>query len=55
MQSGARTMRQQGFGGFNGMRGINDRPQTSYLANSVSSLKPSIITLPFKDSSKSST
>ena len=37
MQSGARTMRQQGFGGFNGMRGINDRPQTSYLANSVSS------------------
>ena len=37
MQSGVRTMRQQSFGGFNGMRGINDRPKTSYLANSVSS------------------
>ena len=39
MLSGARTVRQQGFGSFNGMgmRGISDRPQTSYLANSVNS------------------
>ena len=39
MQSGARTVRQQGFGNLRGMslRNTSDRPKTSYLANAVSS------------------
>ena len=39
MQSGVRTVRQQGFGNLRGMslRNTSDRPRTSYLANAVSS------------------
>ncbi len=39
MQSGVRTVRQQGFGNLRGMnlRNTSDRPKTSYLANAVSS------------------
>ena len=39
MQSGARTVRQQGFGNLRGinMRNVSERPRTSYLANAVSS------------------
>lgn len=39
MQSGVRTVRQQGFGNLCGMnlRNTSDRPKTSYLANAVSS------------------
>lgn len=39
MQSGVRTVRQQGFGNLRGMnlRNTSNRPKTSYLANAVSS------------------
>ena len=39
MQSGARTVQQQGFGNLRGMnmRNVSERPKTSYLANAVSS------------------
>ena len=39
MQSGVRTVRQQGFGNLRGMsmRNVSERPKTSYLANAVSS------------------
>ena len=37
MQSGMRSVRQQGFGSFRGMnmRNVSDRPKTNYLANAV--------------------
>lgn len=39
MQSGVRSVRQQSFGNLRGMgmRQLNDRPKTSFLASSVSS------------------
>ena len=39
MQSGMRSVRQQGFGSFRGMnmRNVSDRPKTNYLANAVNS------------------
>ena len=39
MQSGVRTVRQQGFGNLRGMsmRNVSERLKTSYLANAVSS------------------
>ena len=39
MQSGMRSVRQQGFGSFSGinMRNVSDRPKTNYLANAVNS------------------
>lgn len=39
MQSGVRSVRQQGFGNFRGinLRQLSDRPKTTYLANAVSS------------------
>ena len=39
MQSGMRSVRQQGFGSFRGMnmRNVSDRLKTNYLANAVNS------------------
>lgn len=39
MQSGVRSVRQQGFGNFRGinLRQLSDRPKTTYLANAVNS------------------
>ena len=39
MQSGVRSVRQQGFGNFRGinLRQLSDRPKTTYLANTVNS------------------